>query len=332
MRQPLRILTWHVHGSYLYYLSHVPHVFVVPYDAARSPGWGGRSPGWPWPANLVEAPREKVCDLEFDCILFQSHQNYTHDQFSLLTPAQRALPKVLLEHDPPRQHPTDTKHPVQDEDVLVVHVTAFNRLMWDCGGAPTCVVDHGVTVPRDVRWSGALERGIVVINNLAHRGRRLGADVFEEARARVPLDLVGMDAASCGGIGEVPHHALPAFMANYRFFFNPIRWTSLGLSILEAMAVGLPVVGLATTELVTVFDDGEAGYLDTDPERLVACMEKLLAEPETARRLGERARRIAAERFSIHRFVRDWLAVFDRVVAGASADIPVVHPRSLLSA
>jgi len=36
-----------------------------------------------------------------------------------------------------------------------------------------------------------------------------------------------------------------------RFFFNPIRYTSLGLAVCEAMMVGMPIIGLATTEMAT---------------------------------------------------------------------------------
>src|SRR5205823_7407705 len=140
-------------------------------------------------------------------------------------------------------------------------------------------------------------RGLVVVNHLRQRGRRLGADVFEQVRREVPLDLVGMGAEELGGIGEVAPPDLPAFAARYRFFFNPIRYTSLGLAILEAMTIGLPIVGLATTELVTVIESGVSGYLATDPDALVEPMARLLADPAHARRVGEAARRTARARF-----------------------------------
>src|SRR6185312_12709626 len=96
----------------------------------------------------------------------------------------------------------------------------------------------------------------------------------------------------------------------YRFFFHPIRYTSLGLALLEAMMIGLPIVGLATTELVTVIENGVHGYLDTDVRRLIEPMRALLADPSLARRLGENARRRALERFGIQRFARDWEETF----------------------
>ena len=122
----------------------------------------------------------------------------------------------------------------------------------------------------------------------------------------MPLDLFGMAAEESGGIGEAPHDRLPEHVARYRFFFNPIRYTSLGLAVLEAMMLGVPVVGLATTEMVTTIENGVSGYIDTDVRRLIECMHDLLANPAKARQLGEGARRVARERFGIERFARDW--------------------------
>lgn len=311
--RPLRVLTWHVHGNYLYYLTQVPHRFYVLTDETRSPGYAGRAGRLPWGDNVVEVPLAKARDSDFDCILFQSRKGYEEDQHRLLSPAQRRLPRIYLEHDPPREHPTDTRHPVDDPAVMLVHVTHFNRLMWDNGRTPTRVVEHGVLLPDGLCYEGELARGIAVVNHLARRGRRLGADIFEAARAQVPLDLVGMDSVASGGLGEVANPELPAFLARYRFYFHPVRWTSLGLAAIEAMMIGLPPVGLATTELATVIRNGESGYIDTDLDRLIGHMQELLASPGEARELGAEARRMARERFAIGRFVDDWLRVFREV-------------------
>jgi glycosyltransferase involved in cell wall biosynthesis len=150
----------------------------------------------------------------------------------------------------------------------------------------------------------------VVVNNLEKRGRRLGADIFRELRKRLPLDLVGMGAEEAGGLGEVRHDNLAAFAAQYRFFFNPIRYTSLGLAVIEAMMIGMPVVGLATTEMATVIRSGENGIADTDVDRLVEGMKRLLADPIEARRLGEAGQRTALARFNIERFAADWDRAF----------------------
>jgi glycosyltransferase involved in cell wall biosynthesis len=181
--------------------------------------------------------------------------------------------------------------------------------MWNCGDTPTRVIEHGVNAHDDVRYTGERERGIVVVNNLAGCGRRFGADVYDSAAKRVPLELVGVNAEEAGGLGEIRNPDLPAFIARYRFLFSPIRWTGLALAVTEAMTIGMPIVGLACTELVTVIRNGENGFISTDPDALVDAMHALLADPREAKRLGDGARRTALERFSIHRFVDDWCRV-----------------------
>lgn len=328
MTRPLRILTWHVHGSYLFYLVQGRHEYFLPVRDDPSGGYGGRAGAFPWPANVHEVPAREVRDLTLDAVVFQSRGAWEVDQHDLLSVAQRRGPRLYVEHDPPREHPTDTRHWVDDAGVLLVHVTAFNRLMWDSGATPTMVIDHGVPEWPAARYTGELERGLVVVNNLRSRGRRLGLDVFEEVRSQVPLDLIGMGAAEAGGLGEVPIKELARFAARYRFFFNPIRYTSLGLAVCEAMMLGMPVVGLATTEMATVVENGVSGYVDTDPARLVPLMGRLLSDPKQARRLGAGARRRARQRFGLARFLRDWdkalVAALElagrRSISGAEAD------------
>ena len=310
-KKKLRVLTWHIHGSYLYYLTQTDCVFYLPYkDGSGEEGYGGRTRSFPWGDNVINVPAEKVKEAEFDCILFQSKKNYLQDQFEILTEEQRSLPKIYLEHDPPRESPTNTKHVVDDPDMLLVQVTYFNELMWDNNRTPTKVIEHGVMVDEQVSYSGEINKGIVVINGIVKRGRRLGLDVFEKVRKEIPLEIVGMGSEEMGGLGEINNRELSKFIAQYRFFFNPIRYTSLGLSVCEAMMTGLPIIGLATTEMSVTIKNNYSGFIDTNVNALIQKMHMLLNDREKAKELGEGAKETAQERFNIERFKKDWLETF----------------------
>jgi len=314
MPRRLRILTWHVHGNYLYNLTQVPHDFHLVTDPARTPGRVGRVGTLPWGDNVHEAPIDQIAKLPFDVVLYQHRAGWDEDRPRWLSEAQRQLPTIYLEHDPPQQHPTETLHWVQDPGALLVHCTHFNALMWNAGVTPTRVVEHGVRPLTQDVYHGDVERGLVVVNHLQRRGRRLGADLYQQLIERVPLTLVGMGSETMpGGWGEASQLELPKHMASHRFFLHPVRYTSLGLALIEAMLIGQPVVGLATTELATVIRSGENGYIDNRPEALADTMRRLLRDPGLAREWGERGQQLARERFNIDRFVADWMQVLHEV-------------------
>lgn len=314
----MKVLTWHVHGSYLFYLAHADVEWYLPVREGRPEGYGGRGGNFAWPANVHEVPADEVADGDYDVVLTQSVRNWEVDRHEILSPAQLAdVPRVHIEHDPPKAWPNEAQHPVQDPDTLLVHVTPFNALMWDSGDTPTVTIDHGVVVPEGLTWTGELDRGITVVNNLGRRGRRLGPDVFRRIAAEVPLDLAGMNSDEFEqGIGDIPLAELHQRLGRYRFFLNPIRYTSLGLAVCEAMALGLPVLGLATTEMSVAVENGVSGYVETDPARLVEHARRLLADPAEAAALSEGARKRAAERFGVDRFAADWTRTLERAARG----------------
>jgi glycosyltransferase involved in cell wall biosynthesis len=310
----LKIFTWHIHGSYLYYLSQGPYDLFIPVKETKSEGYYGRGETFPFGPNVIEIPASEVRNMHFDCILFQSEKNYLIDRHEILADWQKQLPGIYVEHNTPEKHPTNARHVMTDPAITMVHVTHFNKLMWDNTGIPNVhVIEHGVCVP-PVSYQGDISKGIVVINHIEQRGRITGWDVFDEVRKHVPLDLIGMGTAGSGGLGEVLNPQLPEFISHYRFFFNPIRYTSFGLAVCEAMMTGMPVVALATTEYVTVIKNGESGFIDTNIDRLIDGMNALIGDPALARQMGQNAREVALDKFAIDRFTRDWEKIFIQTI------------------
>ncbi|GAC1350071.1 MAG: glycosyltransferase family 4 protein [Ktedonobacteraceae bacterium] len=302
----LRILIWHIHGSYLNTLARIEADWYLPIKPGRPEGYGGRGPTFDLPQYMREVPAEQVRDLKLDLIIYQTPKNYFEDQFEILSEEQRRLPKIYLEHNTPKPSAVDTCHPIDDPNVLLVHVTFYNCLMWNNGRTPTMVIEHSVAIDAAISYRGAIQRGITVINGMQKRPRIAGYDIFLEAQKVVPLDAVGMETEALGGLGDVPYRDLHRRVAEYRFLFSPIRYTSLPLAVIEAMTIGMPVVALATTELPTVIENGISGYVSCDIDKLVEGMQFLLANAREAAEMGSRARAVARERFGLERFRRDW--------------------------
>jgi glycosyltransferase involved in cell wall biosynthesis len=308
----LSVLTWHVHGNYLWYLSAVPVRWYLPVRPEGGPGYGGRGASFEWGDNVVEVPVDELGDLDVDVVLHQSHRDLTVDRRAVLDDRLRSLPTVVLEHDPPRDSPTDTRHPADGVADLLVHVTHYNRLMWDAGSTPAITIPHGVWAGGDPPHTTE-PRALVVVNHLGQRGRRLGADLVEAVGERVPLDLVGMGSEELGGLGEVPPRQLREVVRRYRCFFHPARYTSLGLAVCEAMHEGVPIVGLPTTELPAIVRSGVDGLLASDIEGLAAAIGRLVEDPDLARRMGANAQQRARAQLSIEAFVTRWFDVLRHV-------------------
>src|SRR5215213_1205712 len=310
----MRILLWHVHGAWTTAFVHGDHDYVVPVLPDRGPDGVGIAQTYAWPQDRVtELAPERLRDEDFDVVVLQRPHELEHlvEDWLGRRPG-RDIAAVYVEHNAPQGRIADMRHPAADRDDLVlVHVTHFNALFWDTGATPTRVIEHGIVDP-GARYSGELPRGAAVINEARRRARVTGTDLLERFSAAAPVDLFGIDAGALGGIEDLPQERLHAEMARRRVYLHPIRWTSLGLSLLEAMHLGMPVVALGTTEAVEAVP-ADAGVLSPRPEVLWAAVREFLHDEDAARLAGKAARAAALERYGLQRFLGDWDALLEEV-------------------
>ena len=309
----MRIWLWHVHGAWTTAFVHGGHEYLVPVLPDRGPDGRGRARTYPWPASVVEVPPERAAREDVDVVVLQRPHELELAERWLGRRPGRDVPAVYVEHNAPQGPVNELRHPLAGrDDLLLVHVTHFNELFWDSGGTPTRVIEHGVVDPGQ-RWTGELGRAAAVINEPGRRWRVTGSDLLPRFAEAIPVDLFGIGAAQFAaragagltGVEDLPQARLHAEMARRLLYLHPVRWTSLGLSLIEAMHLGMPVVGLATTEVVEAVPPG-AGVLSTRVDTLVEAVRWLAAEPEHARAMGRRAREVALARYGLERFRKDW--------------------------
>ena len=307
----MKILIWHVHGSWTTAFVQGGHEYLVPVVPDRGPDGRGRAETWQWPSSVREVTPAQLANEEIDVVILQRRVELERlAETWLRRRPGRDVPAVCLEHNAPQGPINEMRHWAADRpELTIVHVTHFNDLFWDTGTTPTRVIEHGIVDP-GYRYTGALPRAAVVINEAARRGRVTGTDLLGRFGEAVPLDLFGIDAARLGGHENPPQDALHSAMAQRRVYLHPVRWTSLGLSLLEAMHLGMPVVALATTEAPDAVPP-EAGVVSTRVDVLVAALRRLVDDPEHARAMGKAARESALARYGLPRFLADW----DRVLA-----------------
>jgi glycosyltransferase involved in cell wall biosynthesis len=304
----VRILLWHVHGAWTTSFVHGRHDYVVPVLPGRGPDGRGRAQTYEWPASVRELPPAALAGEPFDVVVLQR----PHEEALAREWLGCDVPAVYVEHNAPQGRIAEMRHPLADrDDVLLVHVTHFNDLFWDAGATPTRVVEHGIVDPGE-RYSGELARAAAVINEAPRRGRVTGTDLLARFADGAPIDLFGIDGANVAApvafAGDLPYEPLHDQMARRRVYVHPIRWTSLGLSLLEAMHLGMPVVALGTTEVREAVSPA-AGAVSTSVDALVDALGRLVADPDEARERGRAARAAALERYGLERFLADWDAL-----------------------
>jgi Glycosyl transferases group 1 len=323
----MKVLVWHVHGSWTTAFVEGNHEYLVPVvdgpGGRRSPDGLGRARTWNWPASAREVTPAQLRAEDVDVVVLQRTRDLELVREWLGREPGRDLPAVFLEHNAPDGPVPDVRHPLADRaDIPIAHVTHFNRLFYDNGRAPTTVIEHGIVDPGE-RWTGELARAAVVSNEPVRRGRTVGADLLPGLAAAAPVDVFGMGLAGLhekygldpGRVvlhDDPPQAAMHAELARRRVYVHPVRWTSLGLSLLEAMQLGMPVVALASTEVVEAVP-AEAGVLSTRPERLWEAVRTFLHDEDAARLAGKAARAAALERYGLARFLTDWDRLLEEV-------------------
>jgi hypothetical protein len=303
----VKVFLWHVHGAWTTAFVHGPHEYLVPVLPDRGPDGRGRAQTYRWPAAAREVGPVEAAAMPVDVVVLQRPAELDHLAERWLGGRRpgRDVPAVYVEHNAPQGRIAEMRHPAADRsDLLLVHVTHFNRLFWDAGTTRTCVIEHGVVDP-GYRYTGELSAAAVVVNEAVRRGRVTGTDLLPGIRGTVPIDLFGMGSEALGGAGDVPQETLHAEMARRRVYLHPMRWTSLGLSLIEAMHLGMPVVALATTEAFEAVPPA-AGVVSNRLDRVAGALARFVAEPVAARRAGLAGRRAALARFGLERFLADW--------------------------
>jgi glycosyltransferase involved in cell wall biosynthesis len=117
----------------------------------------------------------------------------------------------------------------------------------------------------------------------------------------------GMSDKSIRFKGPYDRDNIAEILGKATVFVFPSLREGLPVSVLEAMAAGVPVVGSAIPGINDVVVDGENGYLvpPKDPKALASAMLKLLNDERLQRKLGQNARQLMIEKYSWDIVIRE---------------------------
>lgn len=277
---------------------------------------------WPSPRIVRSVARRQAeihlggSDIHgFDIVVLQTRKELRewarHNRFHGFNPGEAGA--VYLEHDPP---PLDsmTRHDadfVEESVELLVNVTEFNNALWTCDKLRSIVIEHGVARPEH-SYGGEMRSAAVVINEPVRRGKAVGWDLVEGLRSQgLAVALFGGGTERIGGSGFLPPAELHQRMALCAVYLHPFRRTSLGLTLLEAMHMGMPIVAYdapSTRDAVP----GDAMLARTASVLKARCGQ-LLVDRALAVEVGRHCQERARARFGLDRFLTHWNQAFESI-------------------
>jgi len=132
------------------------------------------------------------------------------------------------------------------------------------------------------------------------------------------LDLAG----TVSYVGPLHGKAKTDLLRESHVYVQPSHHEGMPLAILEAMAHALPIVATRVGAVPEILEDGQEGILVSPrrPSMLADAMRRLIVDRGLRHRMAEAARTLAVDRFSLDRFRREILSLYDDVCAATHFD------------
>jgi glycosyltransferase involved in cell wall biosynthesis len=186
----------------------------------------------------------------------------------------------------------------------VYHGVDFAELPFDPAGADTLVCFGRIHPDK-----GTAE----AIEIAARAGRRLVlCGIVQDERYFAERVEPHIDGDRVEYLGSVGPEQRAEVLGRAAALLHPIAFEEpFGLSVVESMACGTPVIAYARGSMPEVVDDGVTGFLVANAEQAVGAIERAVALERAA------CRRAAERRFSAERMVDDYVRVYEQVLTGA---------------
>ena len=279
---------------------------VVDLPGKYNKGWDERMRPLPANASLLRLPEALRCPTEYYCII-------THNTTDLLDVRGRPEPRLIVLHHSLEgllQEEGSAIDPQQMKDMLHTylelvggHAVATSMFKGESWGLTDDVVHFGLDVDDYPPCSGELAKGLRICNFISSRRHILLWDLHEKAFEGIPVTLVGHnpDLPGVEAARNWPH--LKELLQSHRFYIHtadPRYEAGFNMATVEAMAAGLPVLG--NCHPTSPIKHGVSGFLSDNPKDPQRYARLLLEDQKFALLMGQQARKVAAERFSLMRF------------------------------
>jgi glycosyltransferase involved in cell wall biosynthesis len=309
-----KILTFPTHEGYQSLLDKTGHEFYM-LTGPNLKGWDYHTRPLPPNHYLIKTPWNETKVFEdIDFVLVQS-RDFQFDIGNSIA-QQHQIPVIQIDHTQPPKNANNKQisQLSKRSNQHHVYITNFSKNSWnDPNGM---VIPHGIDTnvfkPSSRVFAERFPAGMSLVNQFASRDIFCGWEIWKQLASQCPIQLFGENPGISNSLNNVDQ--LCEAFNNYRCFVNTSQWSPVPLSLLEAMACGLPVVTTSKQEIPNIIQNAYNGYISNDLDILRDMIHYLINNPEKAEEMGKNARQTIIEHFSIERFVENWNNLFDKVM------------------
>jgi len=310
----LKILSYNWHEPYLCLLSKIGHTFLI-VEPEISKGNYRR-----WDKNMRPIPDNVILVSEAEAIsqLDEGAVDLViaHNIKDLVKIYEYSLPKILVFHNKLSTEIKLGNNKVSREDYLnkinpllinvkKVFISESKRRDWGMTGD---VILPGIDVNDYGGYRGDNPSVLRVGNLIKERDLMMGFTASESILSGLPSVTLGLNPNI---LGSQISSGFDDLLDHYRSLRVYLHTTAndyedgYNLSLLEAMAVGMPVISIANKTSPII--NGVNGYISDDIQYLRTCAVRLLDDPILANSLGQKARKTVRENFSQIKFLQLWV-------------------------
>jgi len=270
------------------------------------------------PNNVFEISKEEALDKQKDFDLMLIHRHPTI--ISSYEEGFQLIPRVFTEHTWP-YNDWNVNTWKENREKFIDHTIFITKSSMQAWGMKeddkNSVIYHAIDVNEFPNYEGGEKSIITVCNEFPNRDWCCGYLLW--VNSTWGLKDVRVYGYSNENIGEackglMPNDEIKKLLVKAGAYFNSATASPIPMSLLEAMAVGAPVVSTDCCEMHLLLKDGINALTSNNATDLRKKIIELLENPERAKKIGQRGKQLVKEVFPPERFIYKWKQIFEKVI------------------
>lgn len=308
----MKVLTHLAHPTYQTNLSKIPGVefYHMTNTTNFVKAWDSR---FPQPSNIFTISEEEAKETlkDFDVLLM--HQHPCLQQYK-----DWKIRKIFIEHTAPYPLGNQASFwaPKRAEAVdVTVFITKSNMRAWGMKqDARNTMIRHAINVNMYPNYTDSPENFVMTtVNAFIERDWCCGYGIW--TKVTWPFSdtrVYGFGNENLGkkyAKGFYKHTDVVDLLTKAGVYFNPAPASPIPMSLMEAMAVGTPIVTVDKYEAGLLMKDKKHGIVSSNIHELQDGIKFMLANQDVAREMGQNARELVHETFPFETFISKWQKV-----------------------